>query len=509
MLAGISIGMSMGHSAVLLPELQSPNSTLPIDEDMGSWIASVYAVAGPAGSLMGGLAIESWGRRFISFWASSGMVVGWALICIAQNVSTLIVGRITEGFSRSMLCTSLTILIDELSDPKYRGFTVSFVMTLVSFGVMFIMSLGALLEWRTASAIAGLITCTSIIPLLFLRESPSWQVRKNRLNDAAQGLRWLWGPGQEEQAETDVNNLINRYHKQSQTGSQKERKLVDKVVGMFKYFSQAHTIKPFLIIHVFNTIQAVCGLHVFTYYTIDILVKMRKNENIEHALNDNAAAVVISIARIISNVVATVMLLKVGRRLVALISGIGSSISALLLSVALLHHGLLFSVEIQYWLNFALTIGFAAFSTFGFFILPALMLGETQAASIRGFVCGYIYTVNDLVLGAILKCYPSMVQNLEIQGLFLLFGAFCLVCTVFVYVFLPETQGKTLEEIEDYFKMPNIIFIGIIPYLRNILYIYKYIIGNNRCFYCKDVCESYNQKYFVEIISYNYIKISV
>lgn len=168
-------------------------------------------------------------------------------------------------------------------------------------------------------------------------------------------------------------------------------------------------------------------------------------------------------ARIVGNIATTLLIIRMGRRPIALVSGVGSCVSALALGVLLImlsgNDTWIWSPQIESWLVFTLTVLFVLFICFGFLSLPVLMLGETQAAHVRGFVCGYIYTVNDLVLGGTLKFYHSLLRNLQIHGLFLLFGISCLLCTIFVYLFLPETQGKTLEQIEDYFRQPNVMWI--------------------------------------------------
>ncbi|KAJ9600460.1 hypothetical protein L9F63_009230, partial [Diploptera punctata] len=78
---------------------------------------------------------------------------------------------------------------------------------------------------------------------------------------------------------------------------------------------------------------------------------------------------------------------------------------------------------------------------------------------IRGLACGYIYAMNELVLGGVLKLYPWLIHSLQIHGLFILFTISCGICTIFVYLFLPETQGLSLQEIEEYFRQPNILWI--------------------------------------------------
>jgi len=64
---------------------------------------------------------------------------------------------------------------------------------------MAISSLGAFVDWRSASAIAALPSVKTIILLYFLRESPTWFVRRYRMAEAERALQWLWGPGNEEQ----------------------------------------------------------------------------------------------------------------------------------------------------------------------------------------------------------------------------------------------------------------------------------------------------------------------
>jgi hypothetical protein len=218
-------------------------------------------------------------------------------------------------------------------------------------------------------------------------------------------------------------------------------------------------MKPFLILHFFNTIQIFCGFTIFTYYAVDILLKMKEAVDKNNSMDENVAAVIMSFVRIVGNAVSTLLMIKVGRRAIALLSGVGATVSALALGSLLTLQS---TRDVSFgsdWLTFTLTVLFVWSHSLGFLLLPVVMIGETQAAHIRGFACGYIYTVNDLVLGGTLKFYHTLMRNLQIHGLFLLFGISCLTCTIFVYLFLPETQGRTLEDIEDYFRQPNVMWV--------------------------------------------------
>jgi len=198
-----------------------------------------------------------------------------------------------------------------------------------------------------------------------------------------------------------------------------------------------------------------------TYYTVDILSKTRNDET--QVMDDYYATVLISGVRFIIILISTVLMLRAGRRTLAMISGTLSSLSALclgiLLSLSTTKFGSSSTPQLEANVIFALIIIYAGSMSFGFFALPSVMIGETQPSHIRGFACGYIYTMNDILLGGFLKIYPWMSITLQIHGLFLLFGISCAVCTIFLYLFLPETQGLTLQQIEDYFLQPNIMWI--------------------------------------------------
>jgi hypothetical protein len=224
-------------------------------------------------------------------------------------------------------------------------------------------------------------------------------------------------------------------------------------------FFTSRVLKPFFILHFFNTIQVFCGFTLFTFYAVDILLKIREAGDKNKSMDENFGAVIMSFVRIVGNATSTLLMIRVGRRPIALTSGVGATISALSLGVVLFLQSIGNISFGSDWLTFTLTVLFIWFHSVGFCLLPVLMIGETQAAHVRGFACGYIYTVNDLLLGGALKFYHSLLRSLGIHGLFLLFGISCLICTIFVYLYLPETQGRTLEQIEDYFRQRNVMWV--------------------------------------------------
>lgn len=255
------------------------------------------------------------------------------------------------------------------------------------------------------------------------------------------------------QAKEELHDLISRLRPREQHS----RRIAKTVRNFFK----PSILKPFFIIHLFNVLQTFCGLGILTYYTVDILSKTRKAGT--EILDDYSTTVLLSAVRVLAVLISSFLMLKAGRRTISIISGVLSSASALCLGIILslnnMEYGSPMSPKLEANITLLSVIIYAGSMSFGFFALPSIMIGETQPSHVRGFACGYIYTMNDLLLGSVVKMYPWMSNNLQIHGIFLFFGISCVVCTIFVYLFLPETQGLTLQQIEDYFRQPNVMWV--------------------------------------------------
>ena len=92
-------------------------------------------------------------------------------------------------------------------------------------------------------------------------------------------------------------------------------------------------------------------------------------------------------------------------------------------------------------------------------MLPGIAVGELLPVKVRGRFGGYIFAIFNIALFFMGKVFPSMLQVMGSHGAFWMFGASSLLGTLFLYLFFPETKGKTLEEIEDYFAESNVMWL--------------------------------------------------
>lgn len=162
----------------------------------------------------------------------------------------------------------------------------------------------------------------------------------------------------------------------------------------------------------------------------------------------NASALV----RLVVTILACILLLRLTRRALVMISGVGTATCTLALAV-ILSQGPGEGITTP-----ALILSYVAFNTLGFFLLPGLMIGELLPTKVRGLCGGYIFCLFNAVLFGFTKLYPIMKSSIGMAGVFGLFGASSALATVVLFLLLPETKGKSLLQIEQYYQRSNILW---------------------------------------------------
>ncbi|KAJ8967883.1 hypothetical protein NQ317_013785 [Molorchus minor] len=435
MLSSASCGMPVGYSAVLLPQLKFINGSMQIDDEIGSWIASVHSAATPLGSLLSGVLMDRCGRKLALQIASTPLILGWILIGLSENHAVLLLGRLIAGLSAGLTAAAGQVLIGEISEPHLRGMFSSVPFASYSFGILLVYALGSILPWRYVAGLSIVLPLLSILAFFFLPESPVWLVRHGKVEGARKALLWLRG-GSNIQAKEETEHLIER------ADMEKQYHQKTTLQSLF----QPEIIKPFIIINVFNTMQILSGTYIIVFYAVDILSQVQGGENMDHFL----AAVLTACVRFIFTIIASCLLALMGRRTLAMTSGLGTAISALCLGTFLHQncHG-------NEYIAALFVLIYVATNTLGFMILPGVMLGELFPAKIRGLAGGVTFMLFNLVLFGTAKVFPSVKSLVGMQGVFWIFGTASLAASLFLYLTLPETKTKTLSQIEDYFRQSN------------------------------------------------------
>ena len=153
-------------------------------------------------------------------------------------------------------------------------------------------------------------------------------------------------------------------------------------------------------------------------------------------------------ARLLGSIIISFASKWFGRRLLAVFSGLGMTVTfaSLVVFLKLTEPGAMSWFPVTSLFLYILTC------TLGFLTLPFSMLGEVFPSRVRAWGSGATSFMGCIFAFVMVKLYPDMREAWGLEYVFSFYCAMALLGTGFVYMFLPETQGKTLQEVERYFR---------------------------------------------------------
>ncbi|XP_012171287.1 facilitated trehalose transporter Tret1 isoform X1 [Bombus terrestris] len=418
----ISVGLGQGFSAILVPKLLASNSA---NTDQTSWIAALGVISNPLGSLIAGLCAEWFGRRSAIALASLPHVAGWLLIALAKNLPLLYVGRFVSGIGMGM-ANGLYLYVSEAAAPNQRAWLGSCGPVLVSLGVLMIYSLGAFTTWENAAAISIAPAILSLALTRMIPETPSWLVARGRNEEAKESLLWLRGSG----LTTD-----REYEELCEANAKRE----EGKESLLKALHMPSVWKPFLVLCAFFALQQMSGIYIILFYTVSIL------EDIGIDLNEYSASVGIGVIRLFASIAGAGLANSFGRKALTFVSGLGMAISAV--GVALSYRFKLPSV-----VSLACIGGHVGSSMIGFLTLPWVMTSELYPLRFRGSLGGITTSIVQMLTFATIKMYPNLEPIVGIECFMWTFAVASSLGAAFALTILPETRGRSLDEIENEFS---------------------------------------------------------
>lgn len=425
--------------------------------------ASVASITTPIGCFISGSISDKFGRKNVLHVVNLVTFIGWITIGIAYSAIKmqyvlLIIGRLLTGLSTGLSSASPSVYITEISTTKLRAAFTTSSGVFFSIGIVLIYVFGWILkeDWGTAAYLSAILPAISLIMLtIYLPESPVWLVSKKREDEAKKNMRKIYGKNCENIIANDFDLLIkSREVNDRKIIVQGSMQKVSNPKNSFlsrklKYLKRPTFWKPFLILLGYFFFQQISGSFVVIFYAIDIVKEAGVN------IDAYLAIVLIAIARLISAILITFISKKYGRRPLSILSGAGMTISMILLAIylLLLKKDFIKAEDVSKfsWIPLLLLILYFFTSMLGFLSMPFAMVAEVYPAKIRGFASGLSVCSGYTFSFIVVKTYPAMAAVLENYVIFSMYGIISFIGTIFVFIFLPETRGKTLQEIEEYF----------------------------------------------------------
>lgn len=305
----------MGWSSPTKSTLVDPEQKeypFQITESDFAWIGSFVTLGAALVCLFIGSVIQILGRKLTMLLLIIPFTVGWALVTFATNVSMLFVGRFLLGVSGGAFCVTAPTYTGEIAQADIRGTLGSYFQLMLVIGVLFAYIVGA-----KTSVLAFNLICASLpiifgIIFVFMPETPSYLVSRGKKDAAAKSLKWLRG------AEYDYSHELAALQEQHEADKKNK-------VSLAAALARRSTIKAIFISLGLMFFQQMSGINAVIFYTKDIF------DAADTGIDSGIAAIIVGIMQVISVFVSSIIVDKLGRRLLLLPSAIVMSICTILL----------------------------------------------------------------------------------------------------------------------------------------------------------------------------------
>jgi len=314
----------------------------------------------------------------------------------------------------------------------------------VTAGILLVQSLGIGLSYLWLSTVAILVMVI-FVPLAAwtLKESPRWLISRDNNASASQVLLWLRGPTFD----------IDQEQKEIETQIASE--------GKFTFLQSLPVIATWPVLHplilsmFLMFFQDFSGVNAIIFNGEEIFIQA----GVENA--SVVTAVTIGLVQFIGTLIGAFLTDIFGRKFLLMVGGVVMCIGMLALSAYDFLKNEPYcdpdSNDSKCITNLdALAIGAMVFYVAGFSIgwgaLPWLLTSELIPTRVRGAGVGIATCFSWLTSVIVLAAFGSYEEAVKQWGLFLSFGIIALLSVFFVGFFIPETKGKSLEEIERYFN---------------------------------------------------------
>ncbi|CCZ51005.1 TPA: sugar porter family MFS transporter [Candidatus Gastranaerophilales bacterium HUM_13] len=426
-LGGLLSGYDTG---VISGALLFINETWVLPDTLQGFLVSSVLIGAVIGAATNGILADIFGRKKIIMATAVIFILGSILCAFAPNVYVLILSRIFVGFAVGIVNFVVPLYLSEVSPKNLRGTLVSLYQWAITAGILFSYFINAVFaqavyNWRWmlfAGVVPGLVL---FIGMCFMSDTPRWLVSKNRDDEAKKVFSKIEPDIEPEKEIAEIKETLvdNRQEKAFRL---KKWMIMPFVVGIGIMFAQICT-----------------GINTIIYYAPTIF----KTAGFDSNLTAIYATTGIGVVNFIMTIVAVFFTDRIGRKPLLYFGLTGVMLSLFALGTSFAFAGVLGSSLkwvavgslVTYIICFAMSLG----------PIGWILVSEVFPLRIRGIAMSVCTVSNFAFNFFVVGSFPVLLHRIGGAWTFWIFGIVSILCIIFVYFFVPETKGISLEEIES------------------------------------------------------------
>ncbi|KFO21512.1 Solute carrier family 2, facilitated glucose transporter member 6 [Fukomys damarensis] len=467
-LGNFSFGYALVYTSPVIPALErSSDPDLRLTKTQASWFGSIFTLGAAAGGLSAMLLNDLLGRKLSIMFSAVPSAIGYALMAGAHGLWMLLLGRMLTGFAGGLTAACIPVYVSEIAPPGVRGALGATPQLMAVFGSLSLYALGKyplygcgqaqglLLPWRWLAVAGEGPVFIMVLLLSFMPNSPRFLLSRGREEEALRALTWLRHTTDTQDVRWEFQQIQDNVQRQSSRVSWAE------VRDPYMY-------RPILIALLMRFLQQLTGITPILVYLQPIF------DSTAVLLPPKDDAAIVGAVRLLSVLIAALTMDLAGRKVLLFVSATIMFAANLTLGLyvhfgpkPLAPNGTV-GLENMPWgdteqppatpTNYLTLVPLLATMFFimgyamGWGPITWLLMSEILPLRARGVASGLCVLVSWLTAFILTKSFLLVVNAFGLQVPFFFFAAICLVSLVFTGCCVPETKGRSLEQIESFFR---------------------------------------------------------
>uniref|UniRef100_A0A1B0CNS5 Putative facilitated trehalose transporter tret1 n=1 Tax=Lutzomyia longipalpis TaxID=7200 RepID=A0A1B0CNS5_LUTLO len=438
---GLFFGMSIGWLSPSIPQLLSPQSPLPsgpISIDEASWVSSILYLAGIIGTIVFGWLVDRIGRKYSVYIGTIPNIIAWLLIPLANNVIYLYISRVFSGIAAGAVFVTVPLFVAEIAETSIRGILGSILGISITIGILLGQVICTYMSFFNAPyVVLGLCIFFFAIFLIF-PDTPQYLLMRNKNIAAEDALNYYRGVNQE-----STGDFLAQVNQEMEQLRETHVDTTTTTPISMEDFKSTATKRALVISTILFLGRNMCGLFPLVNFTETIFMASGS------ALDNTASTFIVSSLAILACILCTILVDRTGRRLVLIVSCAGSALGLLGLGVFFLLKSEGYDLSNINWFPLTAFSIFVFLSNFGVVTVPHFVGAEILPFKLRGVVFSTMMLISWPLLFLLTHYFLIVAEEYDMYYFVFVFFAWCTFQTIYVLIWVPETKGRSLEEITN------------------------------------------------------------
>ena len=427
-LGGLLSGFDMG---VISGAMLFIKSDWNLAENQQSLLVSAAIVGAIIGAAGNGFLADLYGRKKVIIATALIFIIASFMCAFSPDITWLVISRMLIGVAVGMVNFVVPVYLSEIAPQRIRGMLVSLFQLAITAGILFSYLVNgafaeALYNWRWMMGAGVLPALVLLVGIIFLEDTPRWLLSKQREDEAKAVFKKI-------EPDQSVTKQIKEI---------KENLAAEKSSSNNKISFQSWMLMPIFVGVGMMFAQICTGINTIIYYTATIF------QNAGFASNTSAIYATIGVGAVnfVMTLVAIFFADRWGRKPL-LYAGLWGMLIALICLGTAFRYGDVLGESLR-WVAVGSVVVYIACFAFSLGPIGWIMVSEVLPLKIRGFAMGVCTVANFTFNLIVVSSFPILTAKIGEGYTFWIFGVISVLCLLFVFFYVPETKGISLEKIE-------------------------------------------------------------